>query len=240
MLYRICRPEDVPGSDSDGSTHTLVSKLLSEFLGTFFLVLTVGLNVLGNSPAGAFSIAASLMCMIYALGSVSGGHFNPAVTVAILSSGREIISGKDAAAYMCVQCLGAVSAAFGYSYLENGRSLPLAPGAGHGLEQALMGEFAFTFLLCLTVLGVATVKSSPQPQFFGLAIGSCVTAGGFAVGNVSGGSLNPAVSAGLAISNCIISGGPVANMFSYGFVEFLAGVVAAGVFSVTHATQLKG
>merc|ERR1719265_2986080 len=64
----------------------VASQLISEFLGTFMLVLTVGLNVLGNSPAGAFSIAASLMCMIYALGDVSGAHFNPAVTLAILAS----------------------------------------------------------------------------------------------------------------------------------------------------------
>merc|ERR1719454_2780129 len=67
---------------------SMISKVLSEFLGTFMLVLTVGLNVLSGSKAGAFSIASSLMCMIYALGSVSGAHFNPAVTTAIICSGR--------------------------------------------------------------------------------------------------------------------------------------------------------
>ena len=77
--YRVVHPEEY----SPGTTATLGVKCCSEFIGTFFLVLTVGLNVLGKSPAGAWSIAASLMCMIYALGAVSGAHFNPAVTLAI-------------------------------------------------------------------------------------------------------------------------------------------------------------
>ena len=77
--YRVVHPEEF----SPGATATLGVKCCSEFIGTFFLVLTVGLNVLGKSPAGAWSIAASLMCMIYALGAVSGAHFNPAVTLAI-------------------------------------------------------------------------------------------------------------------------------------------------------------
>merc|ERR1719263_1725351 len=67
-----------------------VQQSLSEFLGTYFLVLTVGLNVLGSSPAPALSIAASLMVMIYALASSSGAHFNPAVTVALTLAGKAV------------------------------------------------------------------------------------------------------------------------------------------------------
>ena len=59
--------------------YSLGQKCVSEFLGTFFLVFTVGLNVAGGSPAGALSIGASLMCMIYALGGVSGANFNPEI-----------------------------------------------------------------------------------------------------------------------------------------------------------------
>ena len=62
-----------------GVTPSMAKKCVSEFIGTYFLILTVGLNVLMKSPAGALSIAASLMCMIYALGGVSGANFNPAV-----------------------------------------------------------------------------------------------------------------------------------------------------------------
>merc|ERR1712232_515786 len=83
----------------------MLSKLTSEFLGTFFLVLTVGLNILGGSPAGAFSIAAALMCMIFALGDVSGAHFNPAVTFAILLSCLADLSCLDAILYMGAQII---------------------------------------------------------------------------------------------------------------------------------------
>merc|ERR1719456_1093321 len=102
-LFRVVRPDEFGGNPE----YELVNKLFSEFIGTFFLVLTVGLNVLGGSPGPVWSIAASLMCMIYALGGVSGAHFNPAVTVAILLSGRGKMSGAvEAAAYIGAQLLG--------------------------------------------------------------------------------------------------------------------------------------
>merc|ERR1719456_1719636 len=86
--FRVVRPDEFrqPGE------YTIGTKLCSEFIGTFFLVLTVGLNVLGKSTGPVWSIAASLMCMIYALGNCSGAHFNPAVTLAILASRRNMIS----------------------------------------------------------------------------------------------------------------------------------------------------
>merc|ERR1719284_1001135 len=95
-MFLVVRPEEY---DKDyNRPRSLASKLVSEFIGTYMLVLTVGLNVLGKSPAGAFSIAAALMCMIYSLGDVSGAHFNPAVTLAILVYGE--IPTKEAGPYM--------------------------------------------------------------------------------------------------------------------------------------------
>merc|ERR1719409_2217681 len=88
-LYRVVHPEEY----SPGAATSLGAKCCSEFLGTFFLVLTVGLNVLAKNEAAAWSIAASLMCMIYALGNCSGAHFNPAVTLAIFLSGRGKMGG---------------------------------------------------------------------------------------------------------------------------------------------------
>merc|ERR1719408_818007 len=122
------------------------AKLLSEFLGTYMLVLTVGLNVLSGSGAAAFSIAASLMCMIYALGTVSGAHFNPAVTTAIICSGRGKCKPSEGGMYMAVQIVGGICAAFTYSALMNGKTFALKP-AGYTWSQSLLAEFVFTFVL---------------------------------------------------------------------------------------------
>merc|ERR1719401_1678671 len=89
VFYRFCRPGEFencndPVLKRDGEDIRL-SMLLSEFLGTFILTVTVGLNVLAKSPSGPWSIGAALMCMIYALGDVSGAHFNPAVTLAVMA-----------------------------------------------------------------------------------------------------------------------------------------------------------
>lgn len=231
-LFRVCRPEDFGDSEVG-----LKGKLTSEFLGTFMLVLTVGLNVLNHSKAAAFSIAASLMCMIFALGTVSGAHFNPSVTLAIACSGRNLISKGEALLYVLVQIIAGICAAFTYMALMGGKTVPLNPFPAHSTYQALVGEFIFTFLLSFVVLSVATVKS-PLTEYFGLAIGACVIAGGYAIGNISGGSLNPAVSAGLAFSD-LYHGGSCTFVFSYAAAELLGGVVAAVIFSFTHVKEYK-
>merc|ERR1719482_1734056 len=113
-LYRIVRPQEFEGL----FIPKMASRLVSEFLGTYFLVITVGFNVLGGSKAPAFSIAASLMCMIYALGNISGAHFNPAVTVAVMLGGRGKIEGgvTMGLAYIAVQLIAGFSA--GCTYAE--------------------------------------------------------------------------------------------------------------------------
>jgi len=212
----------------------IAAVLLSEFLGTYMLVLTVGLNVLSGSAAGAFSIAASLMCMIFALGSVSGAHFNPAVTAAVICSGRGKCEPKDGAMYMGVQVLGGICAAFTYSALESGRTFALKP-ATSTWGQVAVAEFVFTFVLAFVVLSVATVKN-PLSEYFGFAIGMCVTVGGCAIGKISGGSLNPAVSIGISTSH-IINGGGFWPCLVYTLIEVAAGAAAAGVFKVTQPSE---
>merc|ERR1719420_2479020 len=186
--FKVCRGEQ---EEDDSATPGLPAKLLSEFLGTYILILTVGLNVLSGSAAAAFSIAASLMCMIYALGSCSGAHFNPAVTVAIICAGRGKCSPSDGAAYIGVQLVGGVCAGLTYMVMEKGKTFPLGPQKGFGWGEAAAAEIVFTFVLCFVVLSVATTKAGLS-QYFGFAIGMCVTVGGCAIGAVSGGSLNPA------------------------------------------------
>merc|ERR550537_68451 len=126
VMFMMVRPEDF------GKEKSPVVPMLSEFLGTYILVLTVGLNVLGKSPAAAFSIAASLMSMIYALGDVSGAHFNPAVTVAILASGMcPDLTPVEAGKYIATQIAGGVFAGFTYMAIYGGASFPLGPVGTH-------------------------------------------------------------------------------------------------------------
>jgi aquaporin Z len=230
-LFKVVRPAEF----EEGAETSTASKLTSEFLGTYILVLTVGLNVLGKSPAGAFSIAASLMCMIFALGDVSGAHFNPAVTLAIFCSKLcPELTPADVGMYMGTQILGGIAAAFTYAGIYHGQTFPLGPGKGFGWAQVSVAEIVFTFVLCLVVLCAAVSSKTKTPQLFGLAIGSCVTVGGFAIGGISGGSLNPAVSFGISTSS-LLNGGKFYEALIYSGLEFVGAAAAAGVVMVTHA-----
>lgn len=242
VLFKACRPEYAT-VDEEGKPTAAVAwedgdypetcKLLSEFLGTFMLVLTVGLNVLGGSKAGAFSIACALMSMIFALGSCSGAHFNPAVTMAIIVRGKHsIASGVN---YIGVQIVAGVCAAFTYAAIMNGQTFKLKPDKS-SWNQVVVAEFVFTFLLCFVVLSVATCEKAHLSQYFGFAIGMCVTAGGFAIGKISGGSLNPAVSIGISSSH-LIGGGGGWPCIVYTIVEIVAGVFAAVVFQQTQPSE---
>ena len=149
-LFKVVRPEDFGGEKSQAT------ELVSEFLGTYMLVLTVGLNVLGSSKAAAFSIAASLTSMIYALGDVSGAHFNPAVTMAIFASGRcpELTPAK-AGTYAGVQIAGGIAAALTYAFIYQGRTFGLGPVGTSTWAAVSVAEIVFTFVLAYVVLSVA-------------------------------------------------------------------------------------
>merc|ERR1719240_1796326 len=164
--------------------------------------------------------------MIFAPGDVSGANFNPAVTVAILASGRSALAGgpAQAGAYIGSQLVGGVVAAFTYSAMHHGRSFDLGPKAPYGWVGAVAGEAVFTFVLCFVVLNVATTKNALK-QYFGLAIGSCVTAGGLAIGSVSGGSLNPAVSVGISAA-AVVGGGKFWQCLVYSLIEIIGAAAA--------------
>jgi aquaporin Z len=243
-LFKVCRPEeaedpegDLPPLGEGEERYPLSSRLVSEFIGTYMLVLTVGLNVLSGSQAAAFSIAASLMCMIFALGTCSGAHFNPAVTVAILCSGRDKCTPSDGGAYIGVQILGGICAAFTYVFCMNGETFQLKPDL-YKWHQVAIAEFMFTFVLAFVVLSVATVKNGLS-EYFGFAIGMCVTVGGYAIGKVSGGSLNPAVSIGISSSH-IIGGGGFWPCLIYSIIECSGGLMAAAVFKITQPSEYDG
>merc|ERR1719146_175328 len=150
----------------------------------------------------------------------------------MLASGRNLITVIEAAAYMGAQILGGISAGYMYAAMHHGATFPLAPGAGFGFGHAACAEIVFTFVLCFVVLSVATVKE-PSKDMFGFVIASCVTAGGYAIGAVSGGSLNPAVSFGIATGH-IMNGGLWYTCLIYTAFEFVGAGLAAGIFMVTH------
>jgi len=149
---------------------TIYNKLISEFIGTFMLVFTVSCNVLsGTSGAfAALSIASVLMVMIYALGGVSGAHFNPSVSVsvALAQQAKWTTTGY----YVATQLFAGVVAGFS-AHLMFGRAFNLAPGAGYTWVDAALAEILYTFMLCFVVLNVAVAQATAGNQFFGLAIG---------------------------------------------------------------------
>ena len=172
-------------------------KYFAEFIGTFFLVLTIGCTVIPGA-AGVIpplAIGAALMVMIFAGGHISGAHFNPAVTLAVFIRGKS--AAQDVVPYWIAQVAAAVLAAFTAMFLT-GKS-----GPGTPLESAtpviFVAEFLFTFALAYVVVNTATAKGTSGNSFYGLAIGMTVMTGAFAVGGISGGAFNPAVAVGAAM-----------------------------------------
>ena len=204
-------------------------KCLVEFIGTFFLVFTVVSAVLVNNPAviAPLSIGFVLMVMVYAGGHISGGHYNPAVSFAAAIRGA--LEWKQLVPYWLAQFLGAACAAY---LIAPFAELPLVAGCPFSLTQLIIGEFLFTFALCYVVLHVATSKKTEGNSYYGLAIGSTVLVGAFAVGGIlCYGAFNPAVAVGLGVIKvaCWLSVGVTA------ITNLVAATVAALVFKFTDA-----
>jgi aquaporin Z len=211
-----------------------MNKYVTEFVGTFFLVLTIGLCVLGGTPMAPLAIGASLMVMVYMGGHVSGGHYNPAVSLAVLLRGK--LQPRDVAPYMVAQVVGAVAAAV-VVYVVLGRTFAPAPGNGASAIGALLVEVLYTTALCLVVLHSATAPQTTGNSFYGLAIGFTVVVGAFAGGPISGGAFNPAVGVGPIVISTLLGGGSIANLWLYLVGPFIGGVVAALLYRVQQPMQ---
>jgi aquaporin Z len=202
---------------------------LTEFIGTFFLVLTIGLTVTSGSPLAPLAIGAGLMVMVYMGGHVSGAHYNPAVSLAVLLIGR--LSAKEFAIYVAVQIAGAIAGAAAVHVLT-GQTFAPAPGTGFTSGAALFAEILYTFALALVVLNVAASAGTKGNSFYGLAIGLTVMAGAFAVGGISGGAFNPAVGVGPALMQALLGRGTLAHVWIYLIGPLAGGALAAGMFKV--------
>jgi len=194
-----------------------------EFIGTFFIVFVVGLTVT-NPDLGAFAaiaIGSTLMVMVYAGGHISGGHYNPAVTLAVWLRGK--IKAGEALVYMLVQAVAGVAAALVVLYFIGEK---VSDPIQHQVLPSLVAEFLFTFALCYVVLNVATSKDTTGNSYFGLAIGFTLLITALTIGAISGGAINPAVA--LGISTLGISSWP--DIWIYLVAQFLGGAAAAGIF----------
>jgi aquaporin Z len=200
-----------------------MNKYIAEFIGTFFLVLTIGCTVIPGA-AGVIpplAIGAALMVMIFAGGHVSGAHFNPAVTLAVFIRGR--CEAKDVAPYWIAQVVAGVAAAFVATFLVGKSGTPMVIA---NIPQAFVAEFLFTFALAYVVVNVATAKGTAGNSFYGLAIGMTVMVGAFSVGSISGGAFNPAVAVGIAIMKLV----NFADIWLHIVADLAGGLVAGLTF----------
>lgn len=221
-------------------SHSHWCKYLAEFVGTYFLVLTVGCCVLTGSLGAAIAIGSVLMVMIYALGSVSGAHFNPAVTLAILLSARRLLEVTDALAYVIAQLLGGLCAGLTYRALF-GMGFALEPVGHHSFMAAAVVEIIYTMALCYVVLNVATTQKQDGNNYFGLAIGFTVVSAALAIGGLSGCCLNPAVALGTMAVNAMDRGAVAMTYLPlYFFCPCLGSVLAcAGFYLVQKADEYR-
>jgi aquaporin Z len=207
-----------------------MNKYIAEFIGTFFLVLTIGCTVIpaASGVIAPLAIGAALMVMVFAGGHISGGHFNPAVTFAIFIRGRMDL--KDVVPYWIAQLAAGIVAAFVAMFLVGKSGTPLDIT---NIPVAFVAEFLFTFALAYVVLNCATAKGTLDNSFYGLAIGMTVMVGAFSVGSISGGAFNPAVAVGAAMMQLV----KATDVWIHIVADLAGGLVAALTFKFLNPTD---
>lgn len=219
----------------------LFCSFAAELIGTFYLVLTIGLNVVQNTPLAPLSIGLVLAVLICASGPISGGHFNPAVTLGVALAQRDKITAKGACANIVAQLFGGLLGAWCYSQVL-GASFPLGPGSRYAWREVVAVEAIFSMALVFVVLNTATLNKSTQGAFYGefagFAIGLTVTAAAFAAGPISGCALNPAVAFGVLTVHGFRVGQATMLPVLYYTVSSLAGAaIAVGFFRLIREAE---
>jgi len=201
-----------------------MKKYLVEFIGTFFLVLTVGMTVIEPGAAGdlaPLAIGSALMIMVYAGGHVSGGHYNRRSPWPCFCA--DVVPRRTCRAYIGSQIAAGIVAAFVVLGLKGD---PTVTPKDITIFPALVAELIGTFALAYVVLNVATAKATSGNSYYGLAIGFTVTVMAFALGPISGGAFNPAVAIGITVMHLA----RVSNLWIYLAANFGAGALAAFTF----------
>ena len=225
--------------------YSLSQRITAEFLGTLWLVLggcgsavlaaafpDVGIGLLGVS----FAFGLTVVTMAYAVGHVSGGHFNPAVTVGLCTARRFL--GRDVIPYIIAQVAGAIVAAGILYVIASGKAGFNAPASGfaangydqyspggYSLTAGLVAELVMTFFFLMVILG-ATNKRAPQPMA-GLAIGLALTLIHLVTIPVTNTSVNPARSTGPAL---FVGGWAIRQLWLF----WLAPIIGAALAGVAY------
>jgi aquaporin Z len=206
-------------------------KAAVEFIGTFFLVFTVGMATRTAGSFAPLAIGAVLMVMVFAGGHVSGGHYNPAVSTAVVMRGK--LAPTEYLPYVVAQILAGLAAALVVIALGYDPSTTIRTA---GIGKMLVVEFLFTFALAYVVLNVATAKGTEGNSFYGLAIGFTLATAAFAVGSISGGAFNPAVAIGASLMGAFAWG----HIWIYILANLLGGAAAAGAFLLIDPVEAPG
>ncbi len=210
-----------------------LKKYLTELIGAFFLVLTIACTgLLGSDGVIApLAIASALMIMVYAGGHISGGHYNPAVSVAAAIRGA--LPWKQLIPYIIAQIAGGALAVAIFTIMAKGTIIVIEP-SNFGLKGLLLAEFLFTFALCYVVLQTATTKNTAGNSYYGLAIGFTVLTGAFAVGgSLCAGAFNPAVAFSVGLLGIIPTGLVLYTILA----NIIGGICAAIAFKMTYTEQ---
>jgi len=224
-----------------------VKKYTAELVGTMVLVLMgcgsaviAGRNFSGLGADGTVGIALAfglaVLVMVYAIGSISGCHINPAISISMLAAGK--LSVKDTVGYVIFQCIGAVigsallySIAIGnpsYSLANNGlgqNGYGTASPNGYSMTSAFIAEIVLTFIFLFVVFG-ATSPNAPR-GFAGIAIGLCLTLIHLVGIPIDGTSVNPARSLGPAV---IVGGTALSQLWLFWAAPIIGGLLAALVW----------
>ena len=212
----------------------MAKKFIAEFIGTFFLVLAIGLCTL-NVPLemrlwAPIGIGGTLLAMIFSMGHISKAHYNPAVTVAFWLRGY--LPHREVPLYFLAEFGGGLLAAFTCILLKGANQVFMIdlPPSNLWTMRVLLAEFLFTFALAWVIMNVATAKTLVGNQHYGLAIVGIVVGGAYSVGSISGAIFNPAV----AVSMCLMHLGSWQYLWVYLFANFAGGAAAGLSYKVIY------
>lgn len=207
-----------------------MAKYIVEFIGTFFLIFTIGAVAFEPETElfAPIAIGSVLIALVYAGGHISGAHYNPAVTICLWLRGT--CKSIDVPFYILFQLLAAAAATYCVLFLKG---FPVVYSMEIPVVKSLLAEFIFSFALCFVILNVATSSDTEGNDYYGLAIGFVVMAGIFTVGNISGAVFNPAVAAGLTLMGLSV----ISNLWIYLISSIFAAVVASYLFSLVNGKK---